>query len=58
MATIEQPEFIPVEIEIKEVGKAVMRFALMTQEELDYWWVHDDTGQTLRFGTEMLGKDF
>lgn len=54
--TPEDKPFIPVEIEIEKIGSKVIKFALMTPEELSYWW--EEGSEHPRHGVEMLGKDF
>jgi hypothetical protein len=48
--------FVSVEVEIQEVGKHAIRFALMTPEEHAFWWEHGS--EHPRFGPEMLGPEF
>lgn len=54
-----EPEVEPIEGEsqVTNTGRLLVSF-VEPRAFKEYWWILDDTGEVLRWGTEMLGKDF
>lgn len=52
-----KPEPIEGECQVGKTGRLLVSF-VEPKAFHDYWWIIDDTGEVLRWGTEMLGKDF
>lgn len=50
-------EAIEGECQVGKTGRVLVSF-VEPRAFREYWWLTDDTGEVLRWGTEMLGKDF